>query len=112
MPERRVREAPCDRPFGELSVSWDGTVLPCCQFFSDSREHDRYRVGSLAESSLAELFASATMASWRRSLLTYGPKGGPCATCADGDIDGTPEQIAERDRLHARFVAPADGATA
>ena len=105
MPERRVRQAPCDRPFGELAISYDGTVLPCCQFFADSDEHLEHKVGSLADSSLAELFASATMATWRRGLLTYGPKGGPCATCADGDIDGTPEQIAERERLQIELVA-------
>lgn len=103
---RRERVAPCDRPFGELAISYDGTVFPCCQLFADAREHDRYRVGSLAERSLVELFAADAMAHWRRGLLTYGPKQPPCASCSEADVDGTRAQIASRRRLYDRLVGP------
>jgi len=103
------RVAPCDRPFGELAISYDGTVFPCCQLFADAREHDRYRVGSLADSSLAALFAADAMAQWRRGLLTYGPKHAPCATCRENDVAGTPARIAERQALYDRLVAPPRG---
>ena len=106
---RRARVAPCDRPFGELAISYDGTIFPCCQLFADAREHDRYRIGNLAGRPLAELFAADAMAQWRRGLLTYGPKQLPCATCSEGDRDGTPAEVAGRQRLYERLVEPARG---
>lgn len=101
------RLSPCYRPFSELTVSYDGSLFPCCQFFTDAPEHAPYRVGQLGDfPTLFAAYATLEMAGWRRSLLTYGEKAAPCDTCRELEIPGSEAQVAERERLYAALVAP------
>ncbi len=78
------RETPCDRPFHDLTVAWNGNVYPCCQFVEGFADHAEFVVGNVGDaSSIYELFCSQMMASFRRDVFGYGPKQAPCSSCAD-----------------------------
>ncbi len=89
IPVETKRQAPCDRPFRDFTISWNGNVYPCCQFFSGLSEHDPYIVGNIDEAgSIYQLYTSSLMASFRADLLGYGPKRKPCDTCMEWDKHG------------------------
>ena len=71
-----ARSAPCDRPFHDFTISYDGTLFPCCQMFVDNALHKkRYSVGNLgAYANVFEAYASQKMAGWRKSMLRFGPR--------------------------------------
>jgi len=100
------RVAPCDRPFHDFTVSYEGTVFPCCQMFVDNQTHkERFSIGNIMDHpSIFDLYASDQMASWRASLLEYGPKASPCDTCTEANIEGTEAQRLERRQLYKKFV--------
>ncbi|WP_315801405.1 MULTISPECIES: radical SAM protein [unclassified Bradyrhizobium] len=102
------RSAPCSRPFNDFTVSYDGTLFPCCQMFVDFAEHtQRYAIGKLTDfPTIFAAYASQAMAEWRKELLRYGPKLSPCATCTEGQHEGTPEQIATREKVYSEFLGP------
>jgi hypothetical protein len=102
------RSAPCSRPFNDFTVSYDGTLFPCCQMFVDFAEHaERYSVGNLTNfPTIFAAYASEAMAGWRRELLRFGPKLSPCATCTEAEHKGTTEEVEERDRLYRELVGP------
>ena len=99
------RMAPCNRPFQDFTISYDGTIFPCCQMFADNKVHKaRFSLGNINDyPNIFEIFASEAMASWRRGLLTYGPKTTPCATCSEANVKGTPEQVSERQKIYSLF---------
>lgn len=101
-----LRVAPCDRPFEDFTISYDGTVFPCCQMFVDNESHQaNFSVGKLtAQQSIFDIYASPKMAAWRSSLLRYGPKASPCDTCSEANIPGTPNLIAERQHIFDKFI--------
>jgi len=89
IPVEAFRHAPCNRPFQDFTISWNGNVYPCCMFFSDLAEHDPYLVGNIGEvDSIYQLYASSLMASFRADLFGYGPKRNPCDTCTEWDRHG------------------------
>jgi radical SAM protein with 4Fe4S-binding SPASM domain len=100
------RVAPCDRPFEDFTISYDGTVFPCCQMFVDNEAHKaRFSIGNVMDyPSIFDIYASKAMASWRISLLKYGPKASPCDTCSEANVAGTQEQVAERQKIYKALV--------
>lgn len=101
----RVRTSPCDRVFGDLTISYDGTIFPCCQLFADAAAHKQYAIGHLARfGSIFEAYASEQFSQWRKSLMTYGEKASPCDTCSEADEAVTEEQMAKRDALYLELV--------
>jgi radical SAM protein with 4Fe4S-binding SPASM domain len=91
-----TRTTPCDRPFHEVSIGWNGAVYPCCQFFPDSAAHDAFIAGHIGDSPLADIYASKLMASFRRDTFGYGEKRSPCDTCLDRDRCRGEDDRAER----------------
>ena len=79
------RSSPCDRPFHELAIGWNGAVYPCCQFFPDAPDHDRYIAGWIGRQSLVDIYAGEMLAGFRRDNFGYGSKLAPCNTCGDRD---------------------------
>jgi radical SAM protein with 4Fe4S-binding SPASM domain len=79
-----MRTSPCVRPFSEFIISWDGSVLPCCQFYPETSQ--QYIVGNATSQSIFEIYSSKTMAMWRREMFTFGDKVSPCDTCKDADF--------------------------
>jgi MoaA/NifB/PqqE/SkfB family radical SAM enzyme len=86
IPVEAKRRAPCDRPFHDFTVAWNGDAYPCCQFFAGLAEHDPFIAGNVgAVESIFSLYASGLMASFRRDLFGWGAKKAPCDTCTEYD---------------------------
>lgn len=100
------RTAPCDRPFNDFTVSYDGTIFPCCQMFADNESQKaKFAIGNLADfSSIFDAYASSAMAGWRSSLLRFGPKASPCDTCSEANRPGDAQEILERDEVYRRYI--------
>ncbi|HXL87944.1 MAG TPA: radical SAM protein [Streptosporangiaceae bacterium] len=62
----RSRTAPCGMTATSLSIDYRGQVKMCCNVIPDSAaEHERYVVGSVADTSLAGLWGHQLMQEWR-----------------------------------------------
>jgi radical SAM protein with 4Fe4S-binding SPASM domain len=101
-----ARKGPCDRPFHDFTISYEGTVFPCCQMFVDNPLHKkRYAIGNIADyKDIFDAYASHRMAGWRKSMLRFGPKASPCDTCNEADREGTREERNARDVIYRRYV--------
>jgi MoaA/NifB/PqqE/SkfB family radical SAM enzyme len=102
-----VRVQPCLRPFDELQIECDGTLMPCCELRSDHPDHRACRVGKLRPGdSLIEAWSSAAYRAWRKALFSFEPKQQPCTTCGNPSLADTAESrrlVAEyRNRLGLR----------
>ncbi|MGB0670406.1 MAG: radical SAM protein [Rhodospirillales bacterium] len=75
------RQSPCPMVFQNVTVDFDGTVMPCCNLRSDIEEHRPYVVGNLSHMSIIDAFLSEPMTAWRQSLVGVGPKRKPCDSC-------------------------------
>lgn len=84
IPVLEERTAPCDRPFHDLTIAWNGNVYPCCQFVEGFEDHKQFVVGNIGQAeTIYELYCSKMMASFREDVFGYGQKRSPCDTCAD-----------------------------
>ncbi|OAD21672.1 radical SAM domain protein [Candidatus Thiomargarita nelsonii] len=81
-----TRVLPCVRPLRELTISYNGNIFPCCQFFPDSIENQKYIIDNISSKSVFEIYASHTLAKWRQNLFTFGKKETPCDSCRDEDF--------------------------
>jgi radical SAM protein with 4Fe4S-binding SPASM domain len=81
-----TRTLPCARSLRELTISHDGNVFPCCQFFPDSVENEKYKIDNVSSKSIFEIYASNALAKWRKNLFTFGEKEIPCDSCRDEDF--------------------------
>jgi Iron-sulfur cluster-binding domain len=65
------------------SVDYRGIVKMCCNVIPDSApEHERYAVGSAADATLAELWNSGAMTTWRARHAAADWSASPaCRTC-------------------------------
>lgn len=97
-----IRTLPCARPLREFTISYDGRVFPCCQFFPDSLENQKYIVDSVLSKSVFEIYASHALAKWRKSLFTFGNKASPCDSCRDEDFS-KPESLEMRETMLNRL---------
>jgi radical SAM protein with 4Fe4S-binding SPASM domain len=69
----------CWRMWSSLVVTWDGRVVPCC--FDKDAQH---AMGSLATSSLNEVWFSATYKGFRSQILTNRKNIAMCQNCTEG----------------------------
>jgi hypothetical protein len=85
-----VRRSPCFLVFSNFTVDFNGKVMPCCNLRSDHPEHAGFVVGDLAtrRASIFDVYASAELVAWRRSLAGVGAKAPPCATCKQKTLEG------------------------
>jgi radical SAM protein with 4Fe4S-binding SPASM domain len=77
------RTQPCRMTGTSLSVDYRGMVKMCCNVIPDSvPEHERYAVGSVADATLAELWNSDAMTTWRARHAVADWSASPaCRTC-------------------------------
>jgi radical SAM protein with 4Fe4S-binding SPASM domain len=103
----QARTAPCDRPFHDVTISYDGTIFPCCQMFADNSEHKRrFSIGNISDfETIFDVYASDAMAGWRKSLLKFGEKSTPCDTCSEANCAGSAEEKAARESVFNRYVS-------
>ncbi len=79
------RSAPCTRPFTEMQIETDGTLMPCCNLRGDIPAHLGCSTGRLTpDSDIFAAWTSAHYVKWRSEMATDQPKTGVCATCTDG----------------------------
>lgn len=93
-----VAREPCKMPWTELTVLWDGAVVPCANHFE--REH---AVGDLARQSLDEVWNGEPLARLRAAHRDDAVAGVPvCATCPRQVLDRNDfvavDQLAQRRR--------------
>lgn len=93
----RPRIAPCMVPFERMYIDWTGDVVPCCNIRSDVQPE--FSVCRLQDGhSIFDAFVA--LHGWRKGLMRFGEKSGPCATCRyDEDAVG-PENAAELERIY------------
>lgn len=107
IPVRRNRENPCDRPFHDFTVAWNGNVYPCCQFVDGFADHEQFIVGNLSDAgSIYELYCAPMMSAFRSDTFGYGTKRPPCDTCADQDrCRGTADRAIRADWMKQHLVS-------
>ena len=77
----RRRTEPCHSPSLEINIDFDGSVVPCCNMRSDAPQHQPYVLGSLAVSSLTEIYFSEAAHHVRAAVARPHPSLPPCVTC-------------------------------
>jgi MoaA/NifB/PqqE/SkfB family radical SAM enzyme len=111
IPVEAERRAPCDRPFHDFTVAWNGNAYPCCQFFAGLEAHDPFIAGNVgAAESIFAIYAASLMASFRRDTFGWGPKRPPCDTCTEYDRPTDAADAARRAEL-ARLLFADDSAS-
>lgn len=100
------RLSPCDRPFHNFVVSYDGSVVPCCQIFIDHPQHAEHKIGHLdVFPDIFRAYTSEALAAWRLDNIGYGPKEHePCAHCSDGDFEMSPQEKEKLKKLKDLIV--------
>ena len=76
------RTSPCPFVFQNLTVDFDGAVMPCCNLRGDDPAQRKYMVGQLGSStSIFDVYSSEALTAWRRSMVEVSAKAAPCSTC-------------------------------
>lgn len=97
------RTSPCLSPFHHVYIDFNGKVMPCCNLRSDVPGHANAIVDDLTTANdLFLVYASETMAAWRRSLIGFDRKAGHCSSCSFVTYDDTPEHRAVHEFLLQR----------
>lgn len=102
-----VRRSPCTMVFANVTIDFNGAVMPCCNLRSDVPQHKDFVVDVVSGNrSIFDVYASSAMSQWRASLARAGAKKAPCDTCKQKAIDD-PVALALLDRrLGARLARP------
>ncbi len=105
------RTDPCTKPFVEMQIEVDGTLLPCCEFRSDHPDHQAYVLGRLQPGDdIVAAWTSASYAKWRRDLFSFDAKTGACATCTLAGIGDTPEIRTLVANVRQHWIEPSEPA--
>lgn len=92
------RHSPCMRVFREFTITNTGDVFPCCQFFPDDPNNQKFLMGNASSDDMFDIYASKLATEWRHSLFGFSLKAPPCRTCNDPD-NASPESNEYRVRL-------------
>lgn len=76
------RTKPCLRPLVDFSISYDGSVYPCCQFCHGVDGLASYIIGNALDQDIFSIYTSDRMTSFR-DMATKGPFTFPCKTCSE-----------------------------
>ena len=108
LPCPQDRQAPCERPFQDFGLAYDGQAYPCCNLVAGLPEHARYIAGRLSEdTSMYALYANRIMATWRRKLfMPGGKKPAPCVQCNMGLLQLTQEEVQKRQAFLEALPTP------
>jgi radical SAM protein with 4Fe4S-binding SPASM domain len=66
----------CPFPWKNISITWDGNVVPCCNDYND-----KYVLGNARNNSLMEIWNGDRMQSLRREFLSGKISNSLCANC-------------------------------
>jgi hypothetical protein len=106
------RTSPCLYAFTDLYVEYSGRVMPCCNLRSDIEQHKGLSFGKVDDfpGRIFEVWASDRAAGWRRAMLPYGAKPGPCVSCQAREwAEGRPARVLHAfiTRLHGGWASEA-----
>jgi radical SAM protein with 4Fe4S-binding SPASM domain len=76
------RNRPCFRPKYDLSISYDGSIYPCCQFFHGLKETQPYIIGNVNTQNIIDIYFSKPFIIFRKMASTTYDKH-PCDTCSE-----------------------------
>lgn len=92
------RQSPCMRVFREIVIANTGDTFPCCQFFPDDPNNQKFVLGNVSSDDIFDIYASKQATQWRRDLFNFSVKKPPCQTCKDPD-NAPPDTNKNRVRL-------------
>jgi len=87
-----VRTKPCEEPFREFTIYYDGVVQPCCESFRDDNI-EGVPMGDVRTSTVFDIYSSPIMSKFRRSVFCFGSKKGICRSCSAGDYSQESERV-------------------
>lgn len=103
-----IRAAPCSQPVWGIYIDYNGKMVPCCNFRSDIAEHADYILSDLnSDPDIFLSYSSAMAADFRRRMLNFEPKSGPCSNCHFGVEELNPGRRAKLTRLLEDTMPPA-----
>ncbi len=77
------RSLPCDKPYREFTIYYNGSVTPCCEIYHDEK-YKKYVMGQILPNnpnSVFEVYAGKLLTKFRESVFDHSMKTGPCSTC-------------------------------
>jgi len=100
----KTRQMPCERPFREFVIYYDGAVTPCCSIHH-GENYNLNTVGKISSddiNSIFKVYVNKNIAGWRKGLLDWSTKSGVCATCKD-NIDNPSSSLGTK-AYHNKIV--------
>lgn len=98
----------CDAVMHELNISYDGTVVPCCNMCSDILEIKPWTYGTVTKDrGIFEIYTSNKAADFRKIL--FAPRENvketpvPCRTCSVAECDGNEKVYRSDDWLRSEI---------
>jgi len=82
--ERHNRNKPCLVPLKDIYIDYNGSVMPCCNFRSDVKEHKKFIMGNVNENTIAEIFCNDKYIWLRKHLCKNNIDIVPCNECKFG----------------------------
>jgi len=77
-----IRIDPCQQIFRNVTIDFDGTVMPCCNLRGDDPGHAKYILGKITDDrDLFDIWYGDKAHAWRKDLSSFGQKQSPCRSC-------------------------------
>lgn len=74
----------CFKPYEELVINSDGTVIPCCYIVG--QDIGQYQLGNIAEHSIEEILRSGAYTRFVKNCLTKKSLNSCCGNCNEGNL--------------------------
>ena len=77
------RNLPCDKPYREFTIYYNGSVTPCCEIYHDEK-YKKYVMGQILPNnpnSVFQVYTGKLLTKFRASVFDHSIKTGPCSTC-------------------------------
>lgn len=89
-----IRTQSCPEAEYFLTISYDGSVMPCCHMRPDNPEHKDYILGNIQDTSLLDIYYSEKAEQFREKMrIDNGEYPEPCKYCQktrEGNLIGSP----------------------
>lgn len=79
--EPKKRNRPCYTIFREIYIDHNGSVMPCCNFRSDIKEHEKFILGNAKDNNIFDIFNGEANLKLRSILCNNEFDLYPCCEC-------------------------------
>jgi len=87
IPDEYARRDPCMLVLYNVTIDFDGAVLPCCNLRGDHPDHQKYVLGRIGQDGeLLDIWGNQTSVGWRKELFKFKTHRDPCASCSQVDL--------------------------